>query len=198
MKHVVFLVLLSGCLLLVGCSSLSFIPTPPAMTIATTDYVNAQLAEQTAKTTEEVLAKAQSIIDELLAKERARMEELQATLQKQQGDVEKVLSSMEEVNATAAQIREIVNRMRRDLGDTKKEMADSLDVVWDGIGQLRAMDNNLQNNIKLLNDNLQRLDRLNQELKNLTDQMQIRLNGMPRETLTKLQQLIDEYYKTSK
>lgn len=191
-KKLLVIVLMS--VLLTGCSTMPFIPTPPNMTIATTGYVDKQLEEQTAKTAEEVLAKAQNIIDELLAKERARMEELKSAMEKQQEDVQKVLTSMEEVNTTATQIREIVNRVRRDLGDTKKEMADSLDVVWDGIGKLRLMDNTLQGNIKTLEDNLARLDRLNQQLKQLTDQMQVRLNGMPKETLQQLQKLIEEFY----
>ncbi len=189
---VLIVVLISA--FLTGCSTLSFIPTPPNMTIATTDYVNKHLEEQTSKTVEEVLTKAQTIIDEALAKERAHLEELKTTMEKQQEDVQKVLASMEEVNTTATQIREIVNRVRRDLGDTKKEMADSLDVVWEDIGKLRTMDNTLQGNLKILENDLARLDSLNQQLKQLTDQMQVRLNGMPKETLQQLQKLIENFY----
>jgi len=191
-----FLIIVSIALIaLSGCSSLTFIPTPPKATLATTDYVNTQVQSLAEKTSQEVLEKTQTIIDEAIAAEREKVKELEATLASQQKDVQTVLASINDVNTTATQIREIVGRLRKDLGDVKKEVADSLDSVWGGIGNLTEADTRLKSNIAQAETNIDNLEKANEQLLQSTSAMKIRLDGMSKETMLELRQALDEYLK---
>jgi len=192
-----FLILTITLAVLSGCSSLTFIPTPPKATIATTDYVNTQVQSLSDKTAQEVLQKTQTVIDEAMAAEREKVKELEATLASQQKDVQTVLASINDVNTTATQIREIVGRLRKDLSDIKKELADSLDSVWGGINDLTAADARLKSNIAQAENNINALEQTNEQLLQTTDAMKIRLEGMPRETILELRQVLDEFLKQS-
>jgi chromosome segregation ATPase len=180
-------------LALSGCSSLTFIPTPPKVTIATTDYVNTQMQSLADKTSQEVLEKTQTIIDEAIAAEREKVKELEAAFASQQKDVQTVLASINDVNTTATQIREIVGRLRKDLNEVKKEVADSLDSVWGGIDNLSATDMRLQTNIAQAESNINALEQANEKLLKTTDDMKIRLDGMSRETILELRQVLDTF-----
>jgi len=191
-----FVVLFTLTLVVVsGCSSLTFIPTPPKATLATTDYVNTQIQSLADKTSQEVLNKTQTIIDEAIAAEREKVKELDATLASQQKDVQTVLASINDVNTTAAQIRDIVGRLRKDLSDVKKEVADSLDSVWGGIDKLNAADTRLQSNIAQTETSINNLEQSNEQILKTTDAMKIRLDGMSKETIMELRQALDEFLK---
>ncbi|MFH1213129.1 MAG: hypothetical protein V1681_03515 [Candidatus Neomarinimicrobiota bacterium] len=190
-----FLLLLVLVLGLAGCSSLTFIPTPPKATLATTDYVNNQVQSLAEKTSQEVLEKTQTIIDQAIAAEREKVKEVEAILESQQKDVQTVLSSINDVNTTATQIRELVGRLRKDLSDVKQEVADSLDSVWGGMNNLTEADNLLKTNITQAETNINNLEKANEQLLQSTGAMKIRLEGMPKETMQELRQAIDNYYK---
>jgi chromosome segregation ATPase len=142
-----------------------------------------------------VLNKTQTIIDEAIAAEREKVKELDATLASQQKDVQTVLASINDVNTTAAQIRDIVGRLRKDLSDVKKEVADSLDSVWGGMDKLNAADTRLQSNIAQAETSINNLEQSNEQILKTTDAMKIRLDGMSKETIMELRQALDEFLK---
>jgi len=185
--------------LLSGCSSLTFIPTPPAATLATTDYVNKQMATVAEKTTQELLEKTRNILDESLAAERARLDELKSAMESQQKDIassmEFIKQSKQEIDQTVTTIQDIVAKERKKVDLFKREVADSLDNLWNGINQLQTTDQKLQENIALLEANINKLERANEQLRQDIAQINVRLEGMPKETMLALRKAIENFYQ---
>lgn len=180
MKKVVLFLFLS-LLFLASCSSLTFIPTPPKATIATTDYVNRSMQKQVDEAIKKIIEQTKSILDEMQAAERDELETLRTALENQQKNVQIVLSKMEEIDAVALQMRNIVGTMKKDLNDTKKEMLDSMDVVWASVGNLET--------------NIDKLKQIDAEFTALTNQMNNQIDALPKETLMKLQEAIGKFYE---
>lgn len=180
MKKVVLFLFLS-LLFLASCSSLTFIPTPPKATIATTDYVNRSMQKQVDEAIKKIIEQTKSILDEMQAAERDELETLRTALENQQKNVQIVLSKMEEIDAVALQMRNIVGTMKKDLNDTKKEMLDSMDVVWASVGNLET--------------NIDKLKQIDAEFTALTNQMNNQIDALPKETLMKLREAIGKFYE---
>lgn len=194
MKKVVLFLFLS-LLFLASCSSLTFVPTPPKATIATTDYVNQSMQKQVDETTQKVIEQTKNILDEMQAAERAELETLRTALENQQKNVQIVLSKMEEIDAVALQMRNIVGTMKKDLNDTKKEMLDSIDVVWASVGNLEKTNQAIKASITQLETNIDKLKQIDAEFTALTNQMNNQIDALPKETLMKLQEAIGKFYE---
>lgn len=179
---------------LIGCSSMNFIP--PQYSLATTDYVDKSLNANVEKTTEEVMSRAEKIINDALEIERARLDSLNRQLDTQQKCVDEVLTSMEEINQKSKQITNIFAKMMKELTYTRREMVDSLDVMSEAISKsvaraklnIRALEESIQKNIKVLEES-------DEKFKQLTNRMQNHIELLPKETLQDLQEAINNYYK---
>jgi len=170
MEKAIFIVLIG--ILFISCSSLSFIPTPPTMTVATTDYVDKAVLQQTTKSRKVILEETKKALSEVLDKERARIDSLE-TIVKRHGDLLKVTSS---------RLKEIVliNEQLK-MADTK--LSKNLQSFTDS---LRLINNKLT---KIMEDNaavMENIQKLRQEYKNLS-----------RQTLKELVDAINKYYEAT-
>ncbi len=169
---------------------------PPQYSLATTDYVDKSLNANVEKTTEEVMSRAEKIINDALEIERARLDSLNRQLDTQQKCVDEVLTSMEEINQKSKQITNIFAKMMKELTYTRREMVDSLDVMSEAISKsvaraklnIRALEESIQKNIKVLEES-------DEKFKQLTNRMQNHIELLPKETLQDLQEAINNYYK---
>ncbi|PIS28814.1 MAG: hypothetical protein COT43_05540 [Candidatus Marinimicrobia bacterium CG08_land_8_20_14_0_20_45_22] len=194
MKKVVSL-LFVALLILDGCSSLSFIPTPAKATLATTDYVNQSLQKMVDETTVKVIEQTKSIMDEALKADREKMDSLKSMMENQHKDVQTVLAKMEEIDALSAQIRDMVGKMKKDLNEAKAEMLDSIDVVWVSVRNLEKVDQAVRTNLTQIEANIVKLQQIDAEFTALTNQMNLNIEVLPKETLMKLRDAIQKFYE---
>jgi len=188
-------ILFIALLLLNGCSSLSFIPTPAKATLATTDYVNQSMQKMIDETTNKVIEQSKSIMDEALKTDREKMDSLRSTMESQQKDVQVVLAKMEEIDALSGQMRDMVGRMKKDLNEVKAEMLDSIDVVWSSVRNLEKVDQTIQTNLAQIEASIVKLQQIDAEFRALTNQMKLNIEALPKETLMKLRDAIGKFYE---
>ncbi len=188
-------ILFIALLLLNGCSSLSFIPTPAKATLATTDYVNQSMQKMIDETTNKVIEQSKSIMDEALKADREKMDSLRSTMESQQKDVQVVLAKMEEIDALSGQMRDMVGRMKKDLNEVKAEMLDSIDVVWSSVRNLEKVDQTIQTNLAQIEASIVKLQQIDAEFRALTNQMKLNIEALPKETLMKLRDAIGKFYE---
>ncbi|MDD5765039.1 MAG: hypothetical protein PHW79_02130 [Candidatus Marinimicrobia bacterium] len=181
-------------LLLNGCSSLSFIPTPAKATLATTDYVNQSALKLVDETAAKVIEQTKSIIDEALKTDREKMDSLKSAMENQQKDVQAVLAKMEEIDALSGQMRDMVGRMKKDLNEVKAEMLDSIDVVWGSVRNLEKVDQTIHANLAQIEASIVKLRQIDAEFTAITDQMKLNIEILPKETLMKLRDAIGKFY----
>ncbi len=178
---------------LIGCSSMSFIP--PQYSLATMEYVNNSTDAIADKTTEEVISRFTTVMDSVLSVERNKLDSLAEKLESQQGDVEKIMSSMEEVDQRAQSIKDYFAKMRKDLSRTKQELNDSLDAISSQLGNLENIDSLLSCNILKIDEVIKGLEQANVRFNQLTDSMKSRIEILPKEILLNLRTAIEEYYR---
>jgi chromosome segregation ATPase len=188
-------ILFIALLLISGCSSLSFIPTPAKATLATTDYVNQSMQKMIDETTNKVIEQSKSIMDEALKADREKMDSLRSTMENQQKDVQAVLAKMEEIDALSGQMRDMVGRMKKDLNEVKAEMLDSIDVVWVSVRNLEKVDQTIQTNLAQIEASIVKLQQIDTEFTALTNQMKLNIEALPKETLMKLRDAIGKFYE---
>lgn len=188
-------ILFIALLLISGCSSLSFIPTPAKATLATTDYVNQSMQKMIDETTNKVIEQSKSIMDEALKADREKMDSLRSTMENQQKDVQAVLAKMEEIDALSGQMRDMVGRMKKDLNEVKAEMLDSIDVVWVSVRNLEKVDQTIQTNLAQIEASIVKLQQIDAEFTALTNQMKLNIEALPKETLMKLRDAIGKFYE---
>lgn len=147
------------------------------------------------ETTQKVIDQAKSIMDEALKADREKMDSLKSMMENQQKDVQAVLAKMEEIDALSAQMRDIVGKMKKDLNEAKAEMLDSLDVVWVSVRNLEKADQIFQTNLVQIEASIVKLQQIDAEFTALTNQMNLHIDALPKETLMKLRDAIGKFYE---
>jgi len=156
-----------------SCSSLTFIPTPPTMTIATTDYVDKAVTQQVYKSREVTIEEAKKAAEEILEKERKKIDSLAQIVEEQKRLLEVTSQRLKEFALFSEQLKITDTKLEKNISQTM----DSLKSVLTKIENLK-------------NKNSEILQKVN-ELKASYDEI-------PKQTLKELIDAINSYYEEQK
>ena len=197
-KQMVIFLSIFALFFLCGCTSMNFIP--PQFSLATADYVDKTISKTADKTAEEVMAKAETIIEEKIAEQKKQVETIIQDIENQRKNIEEVLASMEDITKKSKTIDYQFRKMMEDIQSSKRETRDNLDEMSVALNaSLEKMSDtltvNLANLYKLINDNVQSLEAQDQQFAEIINQLQTQLDGTPEKTLEGLREAIDEFLK---
>lgn len=197
-KQVVIYLSIFALFFLYGCTSMNFIP--PQFSLATADYVDKTISENTEKTAAEVMAKAEAIIEEKISEQKKQVETIIKDIENQRKNTEEVLASMEDMTKKSQTIDYQFRKMMEDIQSSKRETQDDLDemsvTLNADIGKMSdTLTVNLTKLSKLINDNVQSLKAQDQQFTDIINQLQTQLENTPEKTLEGLRKAIEEFLK---
>jgi len=197
-KQIVIFLSIFALFFLCGCTSMNFVP--PQFSLATADYVDKTISKTADKTAEEVMAKAETIIQEKIAEQKEKVEKVIQDIEKQRENTEIVLASMENITKKSQTIDYQFRKMMEDIQSSKRDTRDDLDEMAAALTvNLEKMSDtltvNLTNLSNLISDNVQTLKAQDQQFTNVINQLQTQLDSTPEKTLEGLRKAIDEFLK---
>ena len=197
-KQALILLFVLSLLFLFGCTSMSFIP--PQFSLATADYVDKSISKNTEKTADEVMARAETIIEEKITEQKKQVETILQDMEAQRKNTEEVLASMEDITKKSKTIDYQFRKMLEDIQNAKRETQDDLDDMSTKLtADLNKMSDTLSVNLSSLNQlidsNVQTLKAQDQQFNGIINQLQIQLENTPEKTLEGLRSAIEEYLK---
>ena len=165
---------------------------PPKFSLATADYVEKTVNKNTEKTVEEVMEKAERVMDEKISEQKEQVQKIIQDVENQRANTEKVLASMEDITKKSQSIDYQFRKMLEDIQSSKRETQDDLDEMSD------TLTVNLMKLSKLINDNTQTLKTQDQKFSNIIEQLQTQLNNTPEKTLEGLRKAIEVFLEENK
>lgn len=134
-NHILFI----ASLMIVSCSTMTFIPTEgkaSKFNLATVNYVEAQNANQNEKILEELSKNLDEILNQALADDRAKINELEVLLAAQVKQIETLSAK---VDSSKSSLMMVSGSLRQELGVVKSSNRDlkmSLENIKSNIGNL--------------------------------------------------------------
>ncbi len=169
-----FIILIMATLMLVGCSSMGFIP--PKYSLATTDYVNNAVG-----------ANLQAALAEYKESSDKIMNEINQQIEVLNSDIESQKKSMEEAKASIVQIQNLSDQVRIMTADSKNE----LKLVKEDL--LTNLDK-IKENAVSLNKALNELQEKDKVIEAKALKIEQRILDIHKETLIELSKAIETYY----